>query len=161
MKPIFIAAALVAAGASQAAAQTVQPISPTQLKKVIAAQKGRAVVVNVWATWCLPCVTEMPALAKLQKNYAKRGLSLILVSADAPSTLNSTVKPFLRKNKIARSYAINDSLGRWADAFDPSASGAFLLPRTYVYNRVGKRVATLSTDKTYAQWEAVVKPLLK
>lgn len=47
--------------------------------------RGRIVVVNFWATWCLPCRQEMPILASLQERYADRGVQVIGVSTDAPS----------------------------------------------------------------------------
>src|SRR5688572_28677110 len=73
----------------------VSPVTAAALKKAIAARKGRVVLVNFWATWCVPCVQEMPGLVKLQKQYAGKGLSLLLVSADEQKTKNSKVVPFL------------------------------------------------------------------
>jgi thiol-disulfide isomerase/thioredoxin len=45
--------------------------------------KGRPVIINLWATWCAPCVEEMPSLAKLQQDYAAKGLAVIAISEDA------------------------------------------------------------------------------
>ena len=46
--------------------------------------KGQAVVLNLWATWCAPCVKEMPTLAALQTAYAGKGLKVVALSADSP-----------------------------------------------------------------------------
>ena len=48
----------------------------------IADFKGKVVVVNIWATWCAPCVAEMPTLAKLQAAYAGKGVEVVAVSID-------------------------------------------------------------------------------
>jgi thiol-disulfide isomerase/thioredoxin len=44
--------------------------------------KGKPTLVNLWATWCAPCVQEMPSLAKLQKEYAPKGLQVVAISED-------------------------------------------------------------------------------
>ena len=158
MKLLILPAALLLC-ALEARAQTVSEVSASQMKKIVASHKGRPVIVNVWATWCAPCVEEMPALARLQKAYAGR-MSLLLVSADSKASVASSVKPFLRGHKLARSYLIAGSMSRWGDAFAPS-SEAFALPRTFVFDKRGRLVASFSGAKTFAQWQAVVKPLLK
>ena len=63
---------------SAQAAPTITTVTPSTLKKAIQAQKGKVVVVNFWATWCAPCVTELPGLAQLQKQYGKRGVAVLL-----------------------------------------------------------------------------------
>ena len=146
--------------AKTANAQVIKAATAQDVKAKIAAQKGKLTVVNFWATWCPPCVTEMPALAKLKKNYTKRGLALVLVSADDEKTRASKVKPFLKKNGLAGSWLISGSPERFIDKFDPTLKGAFALPRTYIYNRQGKLVKSFSGDKSYAQWEKIIKPLL-
>ena len=47
--------------------------------------KGKAVVLNLWATWCAPCVKEMPTLAALQTAEAGKGVKVVALSADSPS----------------------------------------------------------------------------
>ena len=141
-------------------AQVIKSATAADVKAKIAAQKGKLTVVNFWATWCPPCVAEMPALAKLKQNYTKRGLALVLVSADDPATRDSKVKPFLKKNKLAGSWLISGSQERFIDKFDPNLKSAFALPRTYIYNRQGKLIKSFSGDKSYAEWEKIIKPLL-
>jgi cytochrome c biogenesis protein CcmG, thiol:disulfide interchange protein DsbE len=47
--------------------------------------RGDVVLLNIWATWCLPCVREMPALQRLHEQLGDRGLSIVAVSVDAPA----------------------------------------------------------------------------
>jgi len=61
--------------------------------------RGQIVVLNFWATWCVPCREEMPLLVKLQKEYAARGVTVIGPSTDDDST-QKNIAPFLRKLKI-------------------------------------------------------------
>lgn len=56
-------------------------------------------VINFWATWCKPCVDELPAFEKLQAAY-KDDIDVILISLDDAENLESKVNPFLKKNNI-------------------------------------------------------------
>lgn len=54
--------------------------------KTLANYKGQIVLLNVWATWCLPCRTEMPSIEALHDRFAARGLKVVAVSIDNPGT---------------------------------------------------------------------------
>jgi thiol-disulfide isomerase/thioredoxin len=152
---------LALAGHAKPASPTLQPVSVAALKKQIAARKGQVVLVNFWATWCLPCKAEFPALLKLRQKYQPKGLSMLFVSADEMSSRNSTALPFLRSQKVKfPTYIIGTNPGTFVEQFDPKLNGAFALPRTYIYNRQGKLIRVFSADKSFAEWEKVVKPLL-
>lgn len=100
------AAAMVAVTASSAvaadtgAAETLSPIPLMQLDATpgsLADFSGRVVVVNVWATWCEPCVREMPSLARLARRYADRPLTVVAVSA---GDTRDSVRAFLARNPV-------------------------------------------------------------
>lgn len=74
--------------------------SPKELRSVIDAERGHVVVMNFWATWCPPCVKEMPELAKFWREFDGKGLRFISVSADHHSLKDSTVVPFVRSYEI-------------------------------------------------------------
>src|SRR6187431_1826690 len=59
------------------------------------------VVINFWATWCKPCVQELPYFEELHKNYSASGVKVIMVSLDFKRELETRVKPFVQKNKMA------------------------------------------------------------
>lgn len=61
--------------------------------------RGRIVVLNFWATWCVPCREEMPMLVRLQQEYESRGVVVIGPSADAPET-QAKIAPFLSELQI-------------------------------------------------------------
>ncbi|MHA1597213.1 MAG: TlpA disulfide reductase family protein [Alphaproteobacteria bacterium] len=64
----------------------------------IADYKGRGVVLNFWATWCVPCVKEMPALSRLKQKLAASGIEVLALSIDRAGA--KIVKKFLKINKI-------------------------------------------------------------
>jgi thiol-disulfide isomerase/thioredoxin len=130
------------------------------LRRAIAAQKGKVVFVNFWATWCGPCVAEFPSIVRLDRSYRSRGLAVMTVSADLPDQLETGVKPFLAKNRVTfPQYIIKGGDPEvMINAFDPKWQGD--LPRTFVYDRSGHLVKTFEGGQSYAQFESAVKPLL-
>ncbi|MEK6649438.1 MAG: TlpA disulfide reductase family protein, partial [Bacteroidota bacterium] len=60
----------------------VRPLDERGLQELLTIRKGRALVLNVWAIWCLPCVEEFPELVRLDSLYRSRGLDVVTVSID-------------------------------------------------------------------------------
>jgi thiol-disulfide isomerase/thioredoxin len=155
------ARATVRRAAASKATPVVTPVTAAALKKQIAARRGKVVLVNFWATWCEGCRKEFPDLVRLQKNYAKRGVSVLYVSGDETKDRNSKVVPFLRGQGVSSpSYIIHGDVFTFIPAFDPKLKTAFGLPRTYVYDRSGKLVKVAFPEKSYAEFEKIIKPLL-
>ncbi len=103
----------------------------------LSAHRGKIVVLNFWATWCVPCREEMPMLARLRREFAARGLEVIGPSADAPET-QKEIAPFLRKQKI--DFPI------WAGATTADMERLGLgtaLPATAVLDRDGRIVGRI------------------
>ena len=127
--------------------------------KMIAGQKGKVVLVNFWATYCVPCRAEMPALVKLQEKYASKGFVLITISADEPEHearaqlfLDTTKVPgprYLRKAKDDDAFI---------NAIDPKWSGA--LPASFLYDRAGKKVKALIGEADLKALESQIQKLL-
>jgi thiol-disulfide isomerase/thioredoxin len=159
------AAAVVAllATAAVAHAQTVVPVDAAGLKKQVAANKGKVIVVNFWATNCGPCVQEFPDLVKLYKNNKAKGLELITVSADDPSD-SAKVKAFLAKNGLSKGYLNKraEDIEGLVKYFEPNLSddAAIGWPRTYVIDRNGKVVKTLPSMQEYSGFQSAVAPYL-
>lgn len=65
----------------------------------LSAFKGKVVIVNIWATWCPPCVSETPSLDKLYKMFKDEGLELLAVSVDENG--KKAVEPFLKKKNLS------------------------------------------------------------
>lgn len=69
--------------------------------------KGKAVLLDFWATWCAPCLATMPELQKLHERYAGKGLVVLGVSIDEKGA--KAVKPFMEKRKLSYAIALDSS----------------------------------------------------
>lgn len=119
--------------------QTVKKIKITELEKIIAESKT-PLIVNFWATFCKPCIAEMPAFQKLAEAHKKDGLQLIFVSLDLQDVYPKKVQEFIAKRKITNRVVWLDETN--ADYFipkvDSSWSGA--IPATiFINNKKGYR----------------------
>ena len=79
--------------------QPVKLINLDQLMEVIEKDPQSRYVVNFWATWCAPCIKELPHFARLQKEYKDKQIKVLLVSLDDPDDLNTRVVPFVERRK--------------------------------------------------------------
>ncbi|SMG57299.1 TlpA family protein disulfide reductase [Paraburkholderia susongensis] len=93
--------------------------------------KGHPIVVNFWASWCGPCVEEMPALSKLQREYEKKGIQFVGLGVDS----EKNIQAFLQKVKVAYPIYVTGFGGAdLARAFGNNAGG---LPFTVVIDAKG------------------------
>jgi thiol-disulfide isomerase/thioredoxin len=67
-------------------------------------------VVNFWATWCKPCVAELPEFEKLHIDYSSKKVKVILVSMDFKESLTEKLKPFIKKNKYTCEIVLLDEV---------------------------------------------------
>lgn len=83
-------------------------------------------VINFWATWCGPCIKELPYFEELNALYEGQAFKQILVSLDDPKKLESKVIPFLTKNNIRSEVVLlaDGKANSWIDKVDPEWSGA-------------------------------------
>lgn len=96
-----------------------------ELKKLRPNPTGKLLLVNFWATWCGPCVTEFPELQTTYRMYRKRGFDFVSVSSDDPED-KPKVMEFLKKNQASSrnlQFATPDTFGLQA-AFDPAMPAA-------------------------------------
>lgn len=99
---------------------------------------GYTYVINYWATWCGPCVKELPFFEQLLNSYQDDKIKVILVSLDFPRKVDSKLLPFLNEHNIQSEVVILDDpkANVWIDKVDPSWGGA--IPVTIVYRNDNK-----------------------
>jgi thiol-disulfide isomerase/thioredoxin len=154
-----VAALLLTAWAGLATAATLAPIDEASYPKLVASQKGKVLLVNFWATWCVPCRAEMPQLVKMQERLKTKGFTLITISADEPEQ-EAQAAQFLQKNGVpAPTYlrkAKDDD--KFINSIDPKWSGA--LPALVLYDRTGKKVKMYVGESNLTEVEAAISKLL-
>ncbi len=104
-------------------------LTASELAKLIAQNKGKALVVDFWATWCPPCKEEIPGFINLYRKYKDKGLEIIGISLDMEG--GSVVKPFAKRMGI--NYPL--FLGGYDMNTEYKVSG---LPTTLIYDKSGK-----------------------
>ena len=142
------------------AAQETPAVKITDLEKLITESKT-PLVINFWATFCKPCMEEIPYFQKLERTYAAKGVKLLLVSLDMQDAYPEKVKTFIKKRRITLSTCRLDETN--ADYFcpkiDESWSGA--IPATlFVNNSIGYR-KFVEDPLTEKQLENEIRALLK
>ena len=93
--------------------------------KTLAANKGEDyLLLNVWATWCQPCIAEFPELVKMQRMYGRRHFNLVTLSVDNPDH-KEQAKKFLKRSQAAMTNFLYTGTDRdeLAEALDPKWSG--------------------------------------
>ena len=96
--------------------------------------KGKVVLLNFWATWCVPCLKELPTLDALEKKRGSKGLVVIPLSLD--SLPFEALRRFFDKQKLTLPHLALDAKGEVSEALTWQA-----LPMTYLINREGKVIA--------------------
>ena len=137
----------------------VKAVDAPELLDVVRRSEADAVLVNVWATWCIPCWEEFPDLLRLRRTYHDRGLELILVSGDFPSEIDQ-VEAFLAEHGVDfETYIKTGDDMEFIDTLEPDWSGA--LPATLVYDRRGEKRRFWQGRATYEELERAVLPILE
>jgi thiol-disulfide isomerase/thioredoxin len=104
------------------------------LKPYLNKTDDKTYIINFWATWCAPCVKELPYFEDITKQYRGQKVEVILVSLDFPRQYDSKLKPFIQdKNLRSEVIALNDTdMNTWIPQIDERWSGA--IPATLIYN---------------------------
>jgi thiol-disulfide isomerase/thioredoxin len=115
----------------------VEMIDLDGIRKLLKNDSGKLRLINLWATWCAPCVAEFPELVKINRMYRHRDFEMVTISADAPG-INDKVLKFLQKNYASNKnylFASDDKYGL-IDVVDKDWPGA--LPYTLLVKPGGE-----------------------
>jgi thiol-disulfide isomerase/thioredoxin len=105
--------------------QQVPVINYDELEQLWSGSSDTLYVVNFWATWCKPCIEELPDFYKVNDEFKGKAFKMILVSLDFPSHLESRVLPFIEKNKVKpKVVLLNDDDNVWINRVNPQWDGS-------------------------------------
>ena len=139
-----------------AQAQDVKLITVNQLQSRFKQGKDTIYVVNFWATWCKPCVNELPEFEKFKRANQGKPVKVILISTDLKSKLESRVKPFVKAHHLTGEvYLLNEAPSSYQERISSDWSGA--LPGTLFVNGKTDQKKFHESAYSYAELSAAVK----
>lgn len=110
-----------------------EKINSDQMSALLASDTAAVKVVNVWATWCAPCVREFPPFLSLKQKMEHESVEMIFVSADFASERDSAIRFLASQGVDFKTYWMRGDTNEFINNLSESWSGA--LPATFVFNR--------------------------
>ena len=125
---------------------SVKTYTYSELKPLLEKNDGKTYIVNFWATWCAPCVKELPYFEKIKKEFDDKNVEVLLVSLDFPKQVEKKLIPFINKRKLNSKVVLLDDINEdvWIKSIDENWSGA--IPATLIYNKNKRKFYEHSFD---------------
>jgi thiol-disulfide isomerase/thioredoxin len=141
-------------------AQQVAVIKFPELQQRLSRPSDTTYVVNFWATWCAPCVKELPNFEQLRSANANKKVKVLLVSLDYASQLDKKVKPFVKQRGLQSEVVVlnEPDPNTWLEKVDAKWSGS--IPFTLIVNNKTKQRATFEKELSQAQLTAALRKFL-
>lgn len=132
-------------------AQEVKKLDESVLEELTEKRNGKALVLNLWATWCVPCREEIPDLNELSIKYKDRA-EVIGVSVDYPDEIESRIIPFMKKQQFNYPVYVNNMKDEdLINYFNVEWNGA--VPVTFIYDKKGNLRSFLEGKKSLSEFE--------
>lgn len=129
-----------------------------QLKPLLHQQNDTLYVVNFWATWCAPCIQEIPYFEKIGQKYSDKKVKVLMVSMDFPNQVESRLIPFIEKQNMKNEVILLDDprQNKWIPQVDKDWSG--VIPATLVYRKNDRKF--YPKEFTFEELDEAVKSFL-
>jgi thiol-disulfide isomerase/thioredoxin len=139
-------------------AADVTVVSFEELQPLLQQKNDTVYVVNFWATWCAPCIKEIPSFEQLGEKYRDKRVKVLMVSLDIPKDLHSRLIPFVEKaNMHNKVLLLNDpNSNHWIPLVDENWTG--VIPATLIYGNGFRHF--YQQEFTFEELDALIYPLL-
>lgn len=143
---LFIFIGLISCKKEVAQISSVKTYTYNELKPLLERNDDKTYIINFWATWCAPCVKELPYFEKIKQKYSDKNVEVLLVSLDFPRQVEKKLIPFINRKKLKAEVVLLDDVNEdnWIKAIDDSWSGA--IPATIIYNKNSRKFYEQSFD---------------
>jgi len=143
------------------AQQEVQVVKFTDLQPLLSSNSDTVFIVNFWATWCAPCVKELPDFEEIRQKYEDKNVRMILVSLDFPKQLEKRVIPFVERKKLGAEVWLLDEpdYNSWIDKIEKTWEGN--IPITLIYNSSRNYRQFINGETNAESLEKIILPLIK
>ena len=127
------------------------------LQKLISQRNGRILLINVWATWCIPCREEFPDLVRLTTTFQDRPVDVVAISADYPDEIDSKVIPFLQSQQVNFPVYVQNFERQedFINFLNREWSGA--LPASFIYSISGEQKFFLLGKQSYLEFSSAIE----
>lgn len=140
--------------------QRVDIVKFNELERLMTRSTDKLEVINFWATWCKPCIEELPYFQSLHEMQNDK-LNVTLISLDFADQFEKKVIPFINENRLSPDVLLLDEIdyNSWIDKVDPSWSGA--IPATLVINHKTGQRKFVEKELEEDEIESIVEELIK
>lgn len=144
--------------AQVASSITVPVLNFGQFEPTLHHQNDSVYLINFWATWCVPCRQEIPAIEQIGSKYANKKFRIVLVSMDFKNQLESQLYPFIKSHQIKSQVVLlhDPDQNHWIDKVDPGWSGE--IPFTVIYGRDFRK--TYAKSFKYNELDSIINQTL-
>lgn len=140
-------------------ASSITIVTAEDVREAVEGAEGRVALVNFWATWCPPCVAELPYFAKVYEEYDRATLHFLSFSADHPDTIERSVEPFLEERDLPFPILLMDAMpddieGVLGESFPGN------LPVTLLYDADGTVAQRWDREVSFEELQEAIDALL-